>query len=175
MSPQALLERLEAMGVRVRLTGDAEHPVRLAPADRIPAELRLELVARKLELAALVERQARTWQADPAAMPWHTRPGEDTRPDLPGTDLWAALLQLAAGDADDPRGVYGRLLGARACGAVLQRRGSRWVLAPTIDPTERLSTWQARSDWDRDAERWLRPRAREIMVLLAQLPQDEGA
>ncbi len=117
-----------------------------------------------------------TWQADPPSMPWHTRPGEDPRPDLPGTDLWAGLLQLSARDADDPRGVYGRLLGARACGAVLARRGNRWVLAPTMDPAERVSIWATRADWERDAERWLRPKSREIVALLGQLPpRDEGA
>ena len=168
-----LLAELAARGARLSLREDG---VLLAgPPKLVPPELARRLLAHKEELAALVDGPSLPWQADPSAMPWHTRPGEDPRPDLPGTDLWAGLLQLSAGDADDPGGVYGRLLGARACGAVLARRGNRWVLAPTVDPTERLSTWQARSDWDRDAERWLRPRAREIMVLLAQLPQDEGA
>ncbi len=173
MTPEAILERLGEVGVTVRLSGPGR--IALSPADRIPAELRPEVVARKLELAALVERQARTWQDDPPAMSWHTPPGEDPRPDLPGTALWAALLRLAAGDADDPRGVYGRLLAARACGAVLERRTGRWKLAPTLDATERVSVWADRESWERDAERWLKPRAREIMVLLAQLPQDEGA
>ena len=176
MSPQALLERLAALGVTVRLTGDAEHPVHLAPADRIPVELRPEVAAHKEELAALVDGHSLFWQADPSAMPCHTSPGEDPRPDLPGTELWAGLLQLAAGDAADPRGVYGRLLGARACGAVLEWRTGRWKLAPTMDPAERVSTWATPADWERDAERWLRPKSREIVALLGQLPpRDEGA
>ena len=174
MTPESLLERLSAVGVTVRLSRPGR--IALAPVARIPDELRAEVVAHKGELAELVERQARTWEADPSTMPWHTRPGEDPRPDLPGTDLWAALLQLAAGDADDPRGVYGRLLGARACGAVLEWRSGRWKLAPTMDPAERVSTWATRADWERDADRWLRPKSREIVALLGQLPpSDEGA
>jgi hypothetical protein len=43
-------------------------------------------------------------------------------------------------------------------------------LAPTIDPTERLSVWQTRSDWDRDVETWLKPKSRELAALLGQLP-----
>lgn len=175
MSPAALLERLEALGVTVRLTGDAEHPVQLAPADRIPAELRPEVVAHKAELAALVGCHSRTWQVDPSDLAWPSVPGEDPRPDLPGTELWAALLKLASGDASDPQGVYGRLLGSRACGAVLEWRASRWKLAPTLDPTERQSIWATRADWDREAAIWLKPEGRAIVALLALLPIPEEA
>ncbi len=70
MTPAALLERLEALGVTVRLTGDRAHPIRLSPADHIPAALRPEVIAHKAELAALLDRQARTWSDDPSAMPW---------------------------------------------------------------------------------------------------------
>jgi hypothetical protein len=82
---------------------------------------------------------------------------------------------LASSDATDPYGVYGRLLAARACGAILEWRGNRWKLAPTVDPTERLSVWQDQAAWDRDAERWLRPRSREIAALRRQLPVPAGA
>ncbi|MDA8330731.1 MAG: hypothetical protein M0027_05905 [Candidatus Dormibacteraeota bacterium] len=112
------------------------------------------------------------WQADPpeVAATWPRPLAEDPRPDLEGSALWSRLLLLASGDADDPRGVYGRLLGARACGGRLERRADRWRLAPTIDPTERLSVWATEADWQADAERWLRPHAQEIVVLLRQLP-----
>lgn len=138
-------------------------------------------LARLRELMA--QREARrpdpahvevAWSADPAAMPWHTPPGEDPRPDLPDSDLWARLLLLASGDASDPHSTYGRLLGARACGAVLERRGKGWKLAPTLDPSERLSVWADEPAWQADAERWLRPRAAEITALLAQLPPPTG-
>lgn len=102
-------------------------------------------------------------------------PGEDPRPDLPGTELWALLLQFASDDACDPQGVYGRLLGARACGAVLERSKGRWTLAPTIDPRERLSVWADRESWDRDAESWLTPTSRAIVTLLGRLPVPEEA
>ena len=168
MSPKALLERLSAVGVTVRLSGPGR--IALSPVALIPDELRPEVVAHKAELVELVERQARTWQADPSDLAWPSAPGEDPRADLPGSELWARLLQLASGDADDPQGAYGRLLGARACGAIVERRSGRWKLAPTIDPSERLSTWQDRESWDRDAESWLKPKSREIVSLLAQLP-----
>ncbi len=168
-----LLAELRSLAVEASL--NPEGRLALRPASRVPEALLAELKAHRDELVELVARQAGVWQADPSALAWPSPVGEDPRPDLPGTELWTALLQLAQGDASDPQGTYGRVLGARACGAVLQRRGSRWVLAPTIDPTERLSVWQDRESWERDAERWLRPRAREITVLLAQLPQDEGA
>ena len=172
MNAAAILERLAQLGVVA--CPAAGGMIALAPGGRIPAGLRQEILAHKRELLALLEGQARTWTADPPAMPWHTRPGEDPRPDLPGTELWAHLLQLAAGDANDPAGTYGRLLGARACGGRLERRSGRWKLAPTIDPRERLSTWQDRESWDRDAARWLKPRSREIVALLAKLPLPEG-
>lgn len=103
------------------------------------------------------------------------RVGTDPRPDLPGNEQWAALLRLARGDADDASGVYGRLHGARCCGAVLESRRRRWKLAPTIDPTERLSVWESHEAWDRDAAKWLRPYSRQIVELLDQLPLPERA
>ncbi|MDA8394215.1 MAG: hypothetical protein M0T72_03065 [Candidatus Dormibacteraeota bacterium] len=130
-------------------------------------------LARLRELMAQRGRES-TWTADPPAVSWHTPPGEDPRTDLPGSDLWARLLLLAAGDADDSSGVYGRLLGARACGAVLQWRAGRWRLAPTLDASERLSVWADREAWDADARRWLKPRAQELVALLAQLPAPDA-
>lgn len=177
MSPSELLERLAAAGVTVELRADPEHPIWLGPVSRIPSELRPEVVASKSELAALLaERQERAWVADPPAMPWHTRPGEDPRPDLEAdSGLWSELLQLAAGDADDPAGTFGRLLGCRACGGRLERRSGRWRLAPVLDPGERLSVWDSREAWDRDAAKWLKPRSREIVRLLRQLPGPDEA
>ncbi len=174
MSPEALLERLGELGVTVRLSGPGR--IALSPVALIPDELRPEVVAHKAELVALLEREPSVWQADPSDLAWPSQVGEDPRPDLPDSEVWTALLQLASGDADDPGGTYGRLLGARACGALLQPRGRRWKLAPTIDPSERLSVWADRSDWERDAERWLRPKSREIVALLGLLPPpDEGS
>lgn len=175
MSPSELLERLAAAGVTVELRADPAHPIWLGPVSRIPSELRPEVVASKSELAALLaQRQERTWQADPSAMPWPSAVGEDPRPDLEGSELWARLLLAASGDASDPHGTYGRLLACRACGGRLEWRGGRWRLAPTIDATERVSVWADRAAWEADAERWLRPRAREITRLLAQLPPPDG-
>ena len=173
MNPTELLERLAALGVMPRLHPDGS--VGLAPAGRTPPGLLAEAKARKLELADLLERRERTWTQDPARMPWHTRPGEDPRPDLDGSERWQALLLLASGDASDPHGTYGRLLAARACGAVLERRGSSWKLSPTVDPTEQLSVWATEADWQADARKWLRPRAQEIAALLRQLPPPEEA
>ena len=171
-SPAAeLLEELHRLGVEAVPTDHGTLKVR--PADRIPAPVLAELRLHRDEVLELLERQ-RAWQADPTSMPWHTRPGEDPRPDLPGSDLWSRLLLLAAGDADDPGGVSGRLLACRACGGVLEARGRRWRLAPTVDPSERLSVWADRQAWDRDAEKWLRPRAQEIAALLGQLPPPGG-
>jgi len=115
------------------------------------------------------------WRADPPDVLWPSQVGQDPRPDLAGSELWARLLQLASGDAGDSQGTYGRLLGARACGAVLERRAGRWRLAPTLDLTERLSTWQDRESWNRDAATWLKPKSREIVALLAMLPVPEEA
>ena len=174
MNPTELLERLAALGVTPRLHPDGS--VGLAPAGRTPPGLLAEAKARKLELADLLERRERTWQDPPEAVATWPRPlGEDPRPDLPGSELWGRLLRLAGGDAHDPGGVYGRLLGARACGGLLQWRGKGWQLAPTLDPTEWRSTWADEAAWQADAERWLRPRAQEITALLAQLPPPEGA
>lgn len=173
MTPAAILERLAQLEVEARPA--AGGMIALEPGGRTPTDLRQEILAHKPELLAILERQARTWQADPPAMPWHTRPGEDPRPDLPGTELWACLLHVASGDASDPQGVYGRLLGARACGAVLEARAGRWKLAPTLDPTERVSVWATRADWDRDAATWLQPKCREIVTLLGRLPIPEEA
>ncbi len=175
MTPAAILERLQALGVIVEPTSDPEHPILLRPADRIPVAMRPEIAALKTELAELISlAPSPAWQADPSRMPWPRPLGDDPRPDLKGSDLWSDLLLLASGDADDPRGVYGRLLGARACGAVLEWRAGRWRLAPTIDLTERLSVWANRADWEADAEKWLKPRAAEIVALLRQLPAPDG-
>lgn len=169
MTPQAILQRLDGLGVALGRLGDGRLGVSRAAVALIPTELRRQIVAHEPELYALIEARARAWSADPPAMAWHTRPGQDPRPDLPRSDLWSRMLLLAAGDAGEPGGVYGRLLACRACGGLLERRGDRWRLAPTIDPTERLSVWADRQAWDRDAQRWLRPRAREIAALLRQL------
>ncbi len=166
MNAAQLLDALEAQGVRVSLIKGGRVGVYPWP----PPDLAAELAPRVAEVAALLERRDRTWTADPPAMPWGSQVGEDPRPDLPGSALWARLLQLASGDAADPYGVYGRLLGARACGAVLERRGRSWKLTPTVDPSERLSVWADQAAWDADAERWLRPRAAEITALLRHLP-----
>ncbi|NNM97845.1 MAG: hypothetical protein HKL89_09625 [Candidatus Dormibacteraeota bacterium] len=167
-----LLAELAARGARLSLREDG---VLLAgPPKLVPPELARRLLAHQGELADLVARQAGVWQADPPDVLWPSQVGEDPRPDLPGSSLWAALLQLAAGDADDPQGCYGRLLGARACGAVLERRTGRWRLAPVLDPSERVSVWATRADWDADAATWLKPRSREIVLMLSRLPQGEG-
>ena len=163
-----VLQRLQAAGAHARLAGN---PTRLVvgPEEAISPELRAELqqAAVRRELVQLLLQQV--WAADPPSMPWHTRPGDDPRPDLPRSDLWSVLLRLAAGDASDPAGTYGRLKAARACGAVLQWHGDRWRLAATIDPREQDSVWATEADWQVDAEKWLRPRAQEIAALLRRL------
>jgi hypothetical protein len=113
----------------------------------------------------------RRLQAQRAARQW-----QDPRPDLE-TDsaYWTRLLLLAAGDSDDPHGVYGRLLALRACGGQLAWDGSRWRVVPLIDPTEQHSAWHDRESWGTDRTRYLLPRAREIAALLAQLPQQRQA
>jgi hypothetical protein len=111
-----------------------------------------------------------SWRADPASVRWLSPLGEDPRPDLPGGDTWTRLLQLASGDADDPQGTYGRLLAARACGALLEVRRGHWTIRPTLDPTERLSVWATVEDFNRDVATRIGPRSREILDLLHQLP-----
>lgn len=173
MTPVALLERLERLGVVVELAENPEHPIVLRPANLIPDELRPEIVAQKVELAELMQRRRSVpepWRADPSRLSWPSPLGQDPRPDLPGSGHWHLLLLLAARDADDPQGTYGRLLAARACGAVLVARGGRWKIEPTVDPDERLSVWQDRESWDRDAATWLGPRTKEITSLLRRLP-----
>ncbi|MHB1523020.1 MAG: hypothetical protein ACYCS9_05835 [Candidatus Dormibacteria bacterium] len=123
--------------------------------------------------AKLAAAPGESWVTTPDRMPWHLRPGQDPRPDLPGSELWSRLLLLASGDADDPSGLYGRLLAARACGAVLEQRGNRWKLAPTIDPTEQVSVWQDQAAWDADAAKWLRPRSRGITRRLLALGEEQ--
>ena len=170
MTPEAILEQLDGLGVAVGLLRDGRVGVSRAAVALLPAQLRRQIVAYEPELRALVMRRERIWSASPPELvPWNTRPGQDPRPDLPGSDLWSDLLRLAAGDADDPAGTYGRLKAARACGAVLQWHGDRWRLAPTIDPHEQDSVWSTEADWQADARKWLRPRAQEIVALLRQL------
>lgn len=169
-----MLRRLEAAGAHARLAGN---PTRLVvgPERAISPQLRAELqqAAVRRELVQLLLQQV--WATDPPSLPWQMRPGEDPRPDLPGSALWGQLLRLAAGDADDPAGTYGRLKAARACGALLERRGNGWKLSPTIDPSEQDSVWATEADWQADAKKWLRPRAQEIAALLRQLPPPEEA
>lgn len=141
-------------------------------------------LARLRELIA--QRQARRSDPAPIAVPpaWQADPpqlvsgrasvDEDPRPDLPGSELWSELLRLASGDADDPAGTFGRLKACRACGGLLEWRGISWKLSPTIDPAEQLSIWADGAAWEADAERWLRPRSREIIALLAKLPDGES-
>lgn len=63
MTPEAILIRLEALGVQVQLTQDGQHPLHLAPADRIPAELREEIVAHRADIAALIRADEVGWRA----------------------------------------------------------------------------------------------------------------
>jgi hypothetical protein len=166
VNPAELLAELRSLQVEASL--NPEGRLKLCPASRVPEALLAELKAHRDEVVELLAQgpaPSEPWRADPPDVLW---------PDLPGSALWARLLGLAAGDADDPQGTYGRLLGARACGAVLERRGGRWRLAPVLDPTERVSVWATKADWDADAERWLRPKSREIVSLLGQLPAPEA-
>lgn len=168
-----LLKELHNLGVGVTLTPAGK--VHVEPDGLVPDTLWPELKAHRDELAELLAQPhqpelSESWSADPSAMAWPANVGDDPRPDLPASELWAALLLFASGDAAKPNGVYGRLLGARACGAVLEWRNRHWKLAPTLDPTERISVWATRADWDRDAAIWLKPKSREIVALLALLP-----
>lgn len=164
-----LFRRLEAAGVHARLEAN---PLRLmvGPESAISPELRAELEGDAARAGLIQLLRERTWQAGAPGRTYGLPVGVDPRPDLLGSDLWASLLRLAGGDAADFGGVYGRLHGARCCGAVLESRSGRWKLAPTIDLSERLSVWASRESWDADAERWLKPRSREIVELLRQLP-----
>ncbi len=167
-----MLRRLEAAGAYARLAGN---PTRLVvgPERAISPQLRAELQQAAVRRELVQHLLQQVWATDPPSLRWPMRPGEDPRPDLPGSALWGQLLRLAAGDADDPTGTYGRLKACRACGGVLEWRGDRWRLAPTIDPSEQMSVWADGAAWDRDAERWLRPHSRQILELLRQLPPPE--
>ena len=170
MSTTDLLARLAKLGVSVRLA--APDKLGLAPAARISDDLRREVVAHKPELiTVLAARQSlQAWAGSLPPPVGHRRVGEDPRPDLPGSPLWSCLLALAATEADDPRGLYGCLHGFRCCGAVLKPYQGRWRLAPTIDPSERVSIWHSRESWDRDCSEWLRPHVARLRELLAQVP-----
>jgi len=85
VTPEALLGRLGQLGVAVRLCGPGW--IALAPADRVPDDLRPEVVAHKAKLAALLGVRATDPRPDPIA--------GAPRPDLPGSDLWARLLDVA--------------------------------------------------------------------------------
>lgn len=170
-----LLEELRHLGVGVTLTPAGK--VHVEPHTLVPDALWPDLKAHRDELAELLAQPphselSESWRADPSAMTWPSSVGEDPRPDLAGSALWTRLLHLPL-DADDPHGVYGRLLGARACGAVLEWRNTCWKLAPTFDATERMSIWATRADWERDAAIWLKPKSQEIVALLRLLPVPE--
>ncbi|MHB1940782.1 MAG: hypothetical protein ACYCS9_08175 [Candidatus Dormibacteria bacterium] len=62
MSPEAVLAQLQALGVQVQLTADSQHPLYLAPADRIPVGLREEIVTHKSDIAAVVRADAVGWR-----------------------------------------------------------------------------------------------------------------
>jgi hypothetical protein len=97
----------------------------------------------------------------------------DPRPDLDQDSAhWTRLLALAAGDRDDPHGIFGRLLAMRACGGQLVWDGSRWRLEPLIDAGERQSVWHDRASWEADRARYLLPRAQEIADLLTALAKE---
>lgn len=87
MTPEAILAQLETLGVQVQLTKDSYHPLHLAPADRIPAELRQEIVARKAAIAALLRADAVGWrvQAMRPQLPEFPRPAPllVARPEVP--------------------------------------------------------------------------------------------
>lgn len=166
MSTTDLLARLAKLGVSVRLA--APDKLCLAPAVRITDDLRREVVAHKPELiTVLAARQSlQAWAGSLPPPVWHRRVDEDPRPDLPGSPLRSSLLALAATEADDPSGLYGCLHGFRCWGAVLERHGGRWRLAPTIDLAEGQSIWHDRASWDADCDAWLRPllpRLRELL------------
>ncbi len=94
----------------------------------------------------------------------------DPRPDLPGSELWTRLLATAHElDGPDPAGLFGALHGLRCCGAILEARRGRWRLAPTLDPTERLSRWHDRPAWGADAAVWLAPHRDRLRRLLDTL------
>lgn len=80
MSPEAILVQVEAIGVQVQLIQNGQHPLHLAPADRIPAELRQEISAHRDDLARLIRADEVAWRA--AAM----------RPQLPAYPRPAPLL-----------------------------------------------------------------------------------
>lgn len=62
MTPEAILAQLETLGVQVQLTLDSQHPLYLAPAERIPDELRPEIVANRADLARLVRMDSVAWR-----------------------------------------------------------------------------------------------------------------
>jgi len=171
MSPQAILERLEALGVTVLLTGDCDHPLRLGPADRIPLELRPEVVAHKAELAALVAARppSKAW-ADPVPPPVE-RPPSDPRPELAADSLaWAHLLAYASTDRSDFAGLYGVVHGARCGGALLSFTHGRWRVEPRIDQTELVSIWHDQAAWEADRGQYLVPHRERLTALLRLLP-----
>lgn len=166
MRAQELLGLLESSGVAVQAIRDADHPILLTPLERIPADLMPIVAASKHQLAALLRRRE---EAELPRYGYCPSTREDSRPDLPRSAEWVRLLSLAASDAEDPSGLYGRLVTFRACGGYLDFRGGRWRLVATIDPTLRSSTWASEAEWKADRDRWLLPYEGEIAELLLQI------
>lgn len=98
MTVAAILAQLETLGVRVQLTQDSQHPLHLAPSDRIPDELREEIVTHKADMAALVRADAVGWRiaAMRPQLPRYPRPAPLllARPELP----YASGRCLSCGD-----------------------------------------------------------------------------
>ena len=170
MSPaEALLERLDSLGVTVHLLGPGR--IGLSPPERIPSDLRTEIVACKAELAALVAARppSKAW-ADPVPPPVE-RPPSDPRPELVADSLaWAHLLAYASTDRSDFKGLYGVVHGARCGGARLSFTRGRWRVEPRIDPAELVSIWHDEAAWEADRGRYLVPHRERLTALLRLVP-----
>ncbi len=169
MTPEALLERLDALRVTVRLRGPGR--IALSPPDRIPQGLRQEIIAHKAELAALVAARppSRAW-ADPTPPPLE-RPPSDPRPELGADSLaWAHLLAYASTDRSDTQGLYGVVHGARCGGAKLTFTQGRWRVEPRIDPSEMISIWHDQAAWEADRGRYLLRHRDRLTALLRLVP-----
>jgi len=169
MTPEALLERLDALGVTIRLRGPGR--IALSPPELIPPDLRQQIIAYKAELAALIAARppSKAW-ADPVPPPveW---PPSDPRPELEADSLaWAHLLVYASTDRSDFSGLYGVIHGARCGGALLSFTHGRWRIEPRIDPTERVSIWHDLAAWEADRGLYLLPHRERLTALLRLLP-----
>ena len=79
--------------------------------------------------------------------------------------LWDVLLDMACREDKE---LAGTLHGFRCMGTRIKEVDDRYVLRPDIDPLGRRA-WESKSEYKEARDKWLRPHAQKITVLLQEL------